>query len=793
MAIFNTDYYCSEEDELYSDGEIEHEMYNRLCQNDKSMYEDNRWEMFYHFSPLRENILNWYPFDKNSNTLEIGGGCGALTGLLVRRCSKVVSCELTMQRAKILYERHKKSDNLDVVVGNFMRIKFEKKFDYIIINGVLEYSKNIINNNAGNPFEQFLIYAKSLLKENGTILLSIENRHGLKYFNGAPEDHTGVIFDGINGYVGNNTDVRTFSKNELKRLCLSADLLIKKWYYPYPDYKFPTEIFTDDSINKIYPLTSETPFDQDRIELFDKKQVNNGFMEDGIMQYFANSFLLELSQNNTCLLDRPTYVKISNNRKREFAICTLIYENLFKVEKKALYPEAIKHISCMNESAMQDEKIHSCTYKSGVLTSVMLKNCQTLQDKLKNICKDNDENRFWSKLNEVKSLFITGNISNQIQTNDFINVFGSETTISPMHWQSGVNIDLNAENLFFENKKLIVIDNEWIFSFPIPVEYAFWRLLSQIKYDNFASKWMNDESISSFLDIDINDLNVYKKWEEHFARKYVGIRDLTNVQKNVYSVSLNDVISEKIKQNTIQSQLFLFFDNDKYEVIKGKITNNNGIWTVCFISDNISSAKAIRWDPLEGEASRIYDIDSGNLSLKQINAYSEDECQFVFTTYDPQFSVIGDWTKLSEIKISFKCEILDWTNGYFLIECERNQLKDELSKTTDELGRTTDELSKTTDELNKTTDELSKTTDELSKTTYELSKTTDELGRTTDELSKTTDELSKTTDELGRTTDELSKTTDELSKTTQELMRIENQIDTHPLRCIAKIILRKKI
>ena len=789
MAILNTNYYCSEEDNLYSDGQIECEMYNRVCQKDNSIYQDNRWEMFYHFSPLRENILNWYPFDKTSTVLEIGGGCGALTGLLVGQCGKVISCELTMQRAKILYERHKQSKNLDVIVGNFMRIKFEEKFDYIVINGVLEYAKNIMDKKDGNPFEDFLLYVKSLLKNDGKILLAIENRFGLKYFNGAPEDHTGVIFDGTNSYI-NGTDVRTFSKNELIKLCSSVNLSILKWYYPYPDYKFPTEIFTDDSINTIFPLTTEVPFDQDRVELFDKKAVYKGFMADEIMDHFSNSFLVELGHINQSLLHRPTYVKISNNRKKEFSICTLLYEDELKVEKKALYFEGFQHLLNMYQSGNEDETILSSSYQSGILTSVMLKNCETLYSKLINMYEKNDRDGFWHNLNEIKKLLFTGQISKQREKKEFTEVFGSTVSISPMHWKTGVNIDLNAENVFFKDEKIIIIDNEWIFYFPIPVEYAFWRLLLQMRESIGDNEWLSDESIVSFLQIDIKDFDIYKKWEQHFASKYVGIRDLTDIQKTVYSVSLHDVIADKIKHNTLQSQLFLFFDNDEYEIIQGQVSNDNGIWTVCFKSEHIANAKAIRWDPLEGEASRIYGINSGGLSLKQINAYSEDAGQYVFTTYDPQFSVVGDWSELAEIKIVFQCEILDWTNGYFLMECERNKEHDKLEQL--EVERR-DERKQLENELGKTTEKLDIITKELGKTRKELSITEEELDKTTKELSITEEELDKTTKELSITEEKLGKTTKKLNITIDELTHIKNKMELHPWKCAAKILLKKKI
>ena len=38
-----------------------------------------------------------------------------------------------------------------------------------------------------DAFKRFLAYIKTLLNEDGKVLLAIENKFGIKYFNGAPD------------------------------------------------------------------------------------------------------------------------------------------------------------------------------------------------------------------------------------------------------------------------------------------------------------------------------------------------------------------------------------------------------------------------------------------------------------------------------------------------------------------------------------------------------------------------------------------------------------------------------
>ena len=227
--------------EVYSDGDIE-DVILRYVEQGVSLEElsldELSFPVIYHLSPLRENILNWYRFKENADILEVGAGCGAITGLLCERAKSVVSVDISPRRSRINYLRHKAYENLRIVVGNVNRIEFDKKFDYIIINGVLEYAALFMEGKT--PHKDFLVNLRKYLKTDGKIIIAIENKLGIKYFAGSPEDHTNEYFTGINGYV--NTPVKTFGKAELEALLRECGLKHCRFYYPYPDYKFPEEI-----------------------------------------------------------------------------------------------------------------------------------------------------------------------------------------------------------------------------------------------------------------------------------------------------------------------------------------------------------------------------------------------------------------------------------------------------------------------------------------------------------------------------------------------------------------------
>ena len=233
----------------YSDGEVENVIYEYVKNkvDIKTLpIQEITYPIIYHLSEIRENILNWYPFKKDVVVLEVGAGCGAITGMLCRKSKKVVSVDISFKRAKINYTRNKQYENLEVIVGNVNEIEFQECFDYIILNGVLEYAEMFTEGKT--PYQTFLKQLKAYLKPDGRFLIAIENKLGVKYFAGSPEDHTNEYFTGLNGYK--NCPVKTFSHKEIEQLLLECGMKKIKFYYPYPDYKFPEEIFTKESIQE---------------------------------------------------------------------------------------------------------------------------------------------------------------------------------------------------------------------------------------------------------------------------------------------------------------------------------------------------------------------------------------------------------------------------------------------------------------------------------------------------------------------------------------------------------------
>lgn len=295
-VLLHFDTYSPEKD-IYSDGDIEEEILEIVKENreEEVLLSDNRWPILYYFSKIRQNILSWYGFKENASVLEVGTGCGAITGLFCDRNLKVTGVESSKRRATITAYRNKEYDKLQLHVGNFMDMKFENNFDYITLIGVLEYA-NMFLPNSKNAFVEMLTHCRSMLKEGGKVFIAIENRLGMKYFAGAAEDHTGRRFDGIENYP-KESGVRTFSKSELNTLVEEVGFSRVEWYYPYPDYKLPRQVFSDEFLPTPELLTvGIEAYDNDRIQLFDEMKAIKSLAGTEEFKIFSNSYLSMVSK-----------------------------------------------------------------------------------------------------------------------------------------------------------------------------------------------------------------------------------------------------------------------------------------------------------------------------------------------------------------------------------------------------------------------------------------------------------------------------------------------------------------
>lgn len=445
------DYSHYPEKDFYCDGASEDallELVQKIPEQEypQAIREACSWEVLYHLSDLRENIVEWIPMDKSMKVLEVGSGCGAITGSLARKAGSVTCVDLSRKRSLINAYRHRECDNVTIHVGNFSDIEPElpQDYDYVCLIGVFEYGQSYIGGDT--PFTDFYKIIKKHVKPGGRVVIAIENKLGLKYWAGCREDHVGAFFAGLEDYPEGGA-ARTFSRNGLEKIlkeCGEEDI---HFYYPYPDYKFMTMLYSDRYLPKVGELSNNLRnFDRDRMLLFDEKRVFDMLIREGMFAQYSNSFLVVAGPEPETM-----YTRFSNDRAAHLCIRTDIAETDGKkcVRKYAARPEAAEHIRELSENGAYFEK---CFEGSGLSVNRLeekktengcpyaelefLENTRTLEELLDDCLQKNDEEGFMRLFERYLNILSSGDSRKQ-------------------------NFDLIFPNICVQGEKWTMIDYEW--------------------------------------------------------------------------------------------------------------------------------------------------------------------------------------------------------------------------------------------------------------------------------------------------------------------------------------------
>lgn len=253
---------------------------------------DRRYEVLYALSPERENLLAWFDWPRQASVLEIGCGCGALTGFFLRQGLSVRALARTGAEAEVVRARYQ--GRPEVSVGSWEQEKRGfapgEKFDFITLIGALEEAPLWLPADR-SPFVSLLTTAGEALREDGRLFVAVDNRLGARYFAGAPEKYTGRRFAGLEGYSAR--DARSFSRRELSSLLGAAGYAVEYWYYPYPDYAFPGQVFSDERLPRREDLAADIEaLAGERLMLFDERLFLQSVSPEDFPM-FANSFLVQ--------------------------------------------------------------------------------------------------------------------------------------------------------------------------------------------------------------------------------------------------------------------------------------------------------------------------------------------------------------------------------------------------------------------------------------------------------------------------------------------------------------------
>ena len=516
--------------DLYSDGDVEDRMlaFARSVPADRIdelIARQKEWPILYHFSPLRENIVSWLPFTGQEKVLEIGAGCGAVTGALCRMAGQVTALDLSMKRSRINAWRHADADNLTILLGNFedMEPSLDADYDYITLIGVFEYGMGYIH--SAHPYEDFLKKVAAHLKPGGRIVLAIENRFGLKYWAGCTEDHTGRLFDGLEGYPA-GSNVHTFTYKELADILEAAGGLHAAWYYPYPDYKLPLTIYSDSRLPQTGELTdTRYNFDRLRLSLFEESAVNDSILRNGLYPWFANSYLLLIGREE--VRQDIVYSRFSTQRAPRFRVRTDILSagEGRVVTKTPAMEEALGFVRELPEKTARFDglcrelglRANSCAAdEDGRVTLEYLEgeSLASILDAL--LAAGRADQALRTLLDWAERLGAACRKEPFIPCDEFRQIFGDVSLDEDAMGVRWCSIDFIPANILIGEESKTVLDTEWTFPFVIPAGFFVYRFIHYYVHSDSKRAVLLSEEPEKRAGLTEQELRCYEEMEACF-------------------------------------------------------------------------------------------------------------------------------------------------------------------------------------------------------------------------------------------------------------------------------------
>ncbi|MDR2648918.1 MAG: hypothetical protein LBB94_04275 [Clostridiales bacterium] len=294
---------------------------------------DTRRRVFFHLSPIRESLLNWYPFVKGADILELNAGFGALTGLLCTH-GRVTAVQPDTFRARAIKMR---APGAKVVETAMPR----QRFDYIIDMDPADFSEAAFKNKA------------NMLNPNGRLLMAFQNPLGVNYWLGGRGFHSGKRYDAA-----------AFSRAETA----APGFRVLKWYYPLPDHWFAREIYSQNFLPN-QALNSRGRFHSMNRPFVsaDVSVIYGNIIRAGLFEQLTGSFLLEAGLSGVCDVD---FAALTTYRKPAGRFATTVHRGGF-AKKTALSPEGAANIKRIKQN-------HDDLVKHGVNTLALSFNCEAL-------------------------------------------------------------------------------------------------------------------------------------------------------------------------------------------------------------------------------------------------------------------------------------------------------------------------------------------------------------------------------------------------------------------------------
>lgn len=598
----NLDYYDSKLDNKNVSQELVNIIKNNKPEDyEKAIKDQNDINSFLAVSSMRENILEWYKFDKDAELLEMNSNYGELTSMFCEKLRNVTALETSKECAELILKRNEDKENLEVITGEISNIKLDKKFKYIVI---IEIITNL---------REYIQFAKEHLLENGKIFVAVNNKFGMKFWASCDDELKITRNDNI-----------AITKTKLNKMLNEFNLTNFKYYYPLPDYKFTNVLFTDKYLPDLENISRDLIYQDSNFYNFKENEGYIKIIEDNNHNFelFANSFLVEITLKEEKEDNEVKFVSYTNLRKDKYRIKTILTEKeVYKLNRNS---KSIEHFNRIKQNTDKLKKLGFNmldTYDDEKLISSYAKPESRSLDKIfLDVLIIDGIDAFLNKIKEYQNmlkekLIVIDDIENNVFDKYEIE-YNKEDLEGITFVQNGF-WDLVFQNCFYENKEYLFYDQEW-YDEKVPIEYIIYRT---IVYFREVQKYMTTEQILERLGI-LKYVELFRKLDDKIQEEirepkvwnlFNNIKIESDEYKKLFEQNyLNENIINEMTQK-IKSRRSSF-EKEKQELELQLIQSQN-------IIQSIVNSRTWRWTEPLRKLRRIREAKAMKNAVNQIKFY----------------------------------------------------------------------------------------------------------------------------------------------------------------------------
>lgn len=383
-----------------------------------------------------------------------------------------------------------------------------------------------------------LLYKSSHIRENLREWLSLEGEDRfleipvempreeiLRLLHETDADRMMVVFSNPGGVeVWNRGKVPgKITLEEVQRELQGMGYRHLRCYYPYPNHFFPMKIYSQHYLPHAGELRVDRmrEFRQETLMFRDEEKIFDELIETGRFEACANSYLLVAEKGD--MRELPVFVQYANDRAPEFQMKTEIWADgeEYRVFKKPMGDAAGRHGESIMRSYQQLKELvretrftmNRCEFREDGLELEFLTG-KSLAEKIRDELNHGN-------LKEARALVLQyveamrGMAKESFcETEEFREIFGADRKFACESSMRMTDIDLIFQNILLgkREEEWNVIDYEWSFAFPIPVDFVIYRA-----FETFCPTGREgDFDFYELYPVSVEDRETYAKMEQCF-------------------------------------------------------------------------------------------------------------------------------------------------------------------------------------------------------------------------------------------------------------------------------------